>query len=88
MNIHARAIWTLFARQATPVPEMTKNPAKHPETPAAKAAAAREQRLKAALKANMGRRKAQARAKAGSETETQPGTEADANAHNEDESNG
>ena len=92
MNIHARAIWTLFARQATPVPKMTKNPAKHPETPASKAAAAREQRLKAALKANMGRRKAQARAKARSDTASangsETGTKADANARNEDESNG
>ncbi len=43
---------------------MSKPPSQTGKSPAKKTATAREERLKAALKANMGRRKAQAKARA------------------------
>jgi len=49
---------------------------KAPQGPPAKAKSTREDRLKAALKANMARRKAQMRARSGEGGETAPGEEA------------
>lgn len=56
--------WTLFAQLGNrdPMSDKTNKPAKDaPKT--------REERLKAALKANMGKRKAQARARKATETD-------------------
>jgi hypothetical protein len=62
----ASLIWTLFAAHAMTWLMTDKAPQK-PHGKPAKHAAPREDRLKAALKANMGRRKAQARARASGE---------------------